>query len=218
MIGGALLEDLLEAALRGAVSPIERQSVAVLVAEDLDLQVPGLAAQLHHEDGRARYLRLHIGEGDPELLVVGGLADALSTAALGGFDHHWVADPVCACQRFLHRVDHGLHERLLWDRPLGCELSNEAIAAPRNWELRVLTRMPPARPDGVHALLLRNLADELHVGIVVHVLAGGNLHVGVRKADELCIRIEVVLRGHRNEGQYLLGAKLHEGPPPHRHD
>ena len=45
-------EDLLEAALRGAVSPVESDGVAVLVADDLDLQVSRAGHELHDEDGR----------------------------------------------------------------------------------------------------------------------------------------------------------------------
>ena len=42
-------------------------------------------------------------------------------------------------------------------------------------ELGLLRGMAPARPDGVHALLLRNLANHAHVGVVVRVLARGHL-------------------------------------------
>ena len=51
--GRRLLEDLLEAALRRAVAPVQRDGVAVLVADDLDLQVARAGHQLHDEDGRA---------------------------------------------------------------------------------------------------------------------------------------------------------------------
>ncbi len=48
-----LLEDLLEAALGGAVSAIQRDGVAVLVADDLHFQVSRAGHELHDEDGRA---------------------------------------------------------------------------------------------------------------------------------------------------------------------
>ena len=47
----AFLEDLLEPALGRAITPIKGSSVAVLIPHDLDLDVAGLGAELHHEHG-----------------------------------------------------------------------------------------------------------------------------------------------------------------------
>ena len=51
---------LLEAALGGAVAPVQRDGIAVLVADDLDLKVASAGAELHHEHGRARHLGLDL--------------------------------------------------------------------------------------------------------------------------------------------------------------
>ena len=59
--GGRLLDDLLVAALHRAVPPEQGDGVPVLVGQDLHLQVPRVLRQLHHEDGRARDLRLDLG-------------------------------------------------------------------------------------------------------------------------------------------------------------
>lgn len=59
-----LLEYLLEAALRAAVSPVERNGIAILVPDDLHLKMPSLRAQLHHEDRRARNLVLDLKRGE----------------------------------------------------------------------------------------------------------------------------------------------------------
>lgn len=51
-----LLENLLEAALRGAVAAVQRHRLAVLVPDDLHLDVPRAGAKLHEEDGRPDHL------------------------------------------------------------------------------------------------------------------------------------------------------------------
>lgn len=61
-----LLENLLEAALRGAVAPVERHRLPVLVPDDLHLDVPGAAAQLHQEDRRAHNFVGHLVCSDPQ--------------------------------------------------------------------------------------------------------------------------------------------------------
>ena len=39
------MAEALETALRGAISTVERPCVAILIAQDLNLQVPGLASE-----------------------------------------------------------------------------------------------------------------------------------------------------------------------------
>ena len=50
---GGLLDDLLVAALHGAVAPEEGDRVAILVREKLHLEMARLSGELHDEDGRA---------------------------------------------------------------------------------------------------------------------------------------------------------------------
>mmetsp|Transcript_92513 Transcript_92513/g.239531 ORF Transcript_92513/g.239531 Transcript_92513/m.239531 type:complete len:252 (+) Transcript_92513:3-758(+) len=79
----ALLENLLKAALRGAIAAVERNSIAMLVANNLHLDVPGALAQLHDEDRRARRrLVLHLWEVGHDLLLGVAHADAFATTAL----------------------------------------------------------------------------------------------------------------------------------------
>lgn len=68
--GWGLLNDLLMSPLDGAVSAKQGDGVAVLVGEDLDLQVTGMLGQLHDEDGRAGHLRLHLRMGIRHMIVV----------------------------------------------------------------------------------------------------------------------------------------------------
>lgn len=49
--GRGLLNDLLVSPLDGAVSAKQGDGVAVLVGQELDLQVTSVFGQLHHEDG-----------------------------------------------------------------------------------------------------------------------------------------------------------------------
>ena len=48
------LENLLEATLRGAIPAVKRDSVTVLITNDLHLQVTRLRTELHHEHRRTR--------------------------------------------------------------------------------------------------------------------------------------------------------------------
>mmetsp|Transcript_14024 Transcript_14024/g.25566 ORF Transcript_14024/g.25566 Transcript_14024/m.25566 type:complete len:231 (+) Transcript_14024:486-1178(+) len=54
--GWTLLEDLLEPTLRGTVTSVEGDGIAVLIAHDLDLDVTSVLAELHDEDGGANDL------------------------------------------------------------------------------------------------------------------------------------------------------------------
>merc|ERR1719201_1930894 len=60
------LEDLLEPPLRRTVTPAQRHTVAVLITDQLHLEMASRSAELHHEDRRTS----HLG---PDLLE-GGLA------------------------------------------------------------------------------------------------------------------------------------------------
>mmetsp|Transcript_92558 Transcript_92558/g.238967 ORF Transcript_92558/g.238967 Transcript_92558/m.238967 type:complete len:442 (-) Transcript_92558:210-1535(-) len=84
-------------------------------------------------------------------------------------------------------------------------------------ESRVLGGVAPAGPHGVHALLPSDLADQIHVGVVVHVLAGRHLHVGAGHAHELGVRVQVIARGHGDELEDVVHTRLREGPRPQRH-
>merc|ERR1719258_493228 len=87
-----LLEDLLEAALRRAVAPVQRDGVAVLVADDLDLQVPRAGHELHDEDRGTGLLVLDLRERRAQFFRVLAHADALAAAAFRSFEHDGVLD------------------------------------------------------------------------------------------------------------------------------
>ena len=59
--GGGLLDDLLVPPLDGAVPPKQGDGVAILVGQDLHLQVAGVLRQLHDEDRGAGDLSLDLG-------------------------------------------------------------------------------------------------------------------------------------------------------------
>mmetsp|Transcript_92516 Transcript_92516/g.239567 ORF Transcript_92516/g.239567 Transcript_92516/m.239567 type:complete len:559 (+) Transcript_92516:3-1679(+) len=85
-------------------------------------------------------------------------------------------------------------------------------------EIRVLRGVAPSRPDCVHLLGLRGLADEVNVRIVVHILARRNLHERVGQADELRVGVEVVAGRHDDKLEDLVEAQLEVGPLAHRED
>mmetsp|Transcript_13887 Transcript_13887/g.33108 ORF Transcript_13887/g.33108 Transcript_13887/m.33108 type:complete len:869 (-) Transcript_13887:356-2962(-) len=80
--GRSLLEDLLEAALGGAVTSVEGDGVAVLITDDLDLDVTCVLTELHEEDGRSDDLVGDLDVGVAEVVLVVDEADTLTTASL----------------------------------------------------------------------------------------------------------------------------------------
>merc|ERR1719183_759678 len=205
--GRALLEDLLEAALGGAVTAVEGDGVAVLITDDLDLDVTGVLTELHEEDGRSDDLVGDLDVGVAEVILVVDEADTLTTASLGGLDHDavLVANVLGGLDGLLDGAAGGLLEDLVGDGTLGVELGLERTVVgstvgsrPRDGgnagglgedvggdlvaedahdrpgradeldahllkgvgELGILRGVAPAGPDGVDALLLRDLGDD----------------------------------------------------------
>ena len=263
--GRALLEDLLEPTLGGAITSVESDGVAVLVTDDLDLDVTGVLTELHEEDGRADDLVGDLNVGVLEVLLVVDEADALTATALGGLDHDavLVADVLGGLDGLLDGAAGGLLEDLVGDGALVVELGLEGTvlgsavgATPGDGgnagglgedvggnlvaedahdgsgradeldahglegvgELGILRGVAPAGPDGVDAVLLGDLGDDVDVGVVVEVLAGGDLHKRVGQPHELGVGLEVLGGGHGDELDGVLVAQLHVGPLPHRQD
>mmetsp|Transcript_29724 Transcript_29724/g.95550 ORF Transcript_29724/g.95550 Transcript_29724/m.95550 type:complete len:470 (+) Transcript_29724:1674-3083(+) len=88
----ALLDDLLVAALDGAVAGVHRADVAVLVRQQLHLQVAGLGRELHREDGGPGHLPAHLREERLDVLLALHHADALPAPAPGRLEHDGVPD------------------------------------------------------------------------------------------------------------------------------
>ena len=74
------------ATLDGAVAAKEGDDVAVLVSNDLHLQVARARGEAHEEDGRAGDLGLDLAVSGAELHRLGNLADTLATTTLGSLD------------------------------------------------------------------------------------------------------------------------------------
>mmetsp|Transcript_32105 Transcript_32105/g.81797 ORF Transcript_32105/g.81797 Transcript_32105/m.81797 type:complete len:271 (-) Transcript_32105:669-1481(-) len=162
--GRALLEDLLEAALRRAVAPAEGDGVAVLVAHDLHLQVARTLAELHEEDGRAGHLAEHLRVGGAQGLLVLGHADALAAAALGRLEHDRVADAVGGCDGLFLRVDARGVELVEGDVAVLVEVGGHAVAVPRHRrDARLLRDEVGADLVAQHAHNRRGRPDEGHL-------------------------------------------------------
>ena len=91
-----LFDDLLVAALDGAVAHARSPDVAVAVGDDLDLDVAGIGDEPFEEDDgvaeRALGLTLGAFEGEFEFVLVVDLADTAATTTGAGLDDQRVAD------------------------------------------------------------------------------------------------------------------------------
>src|SRR6266498_65431 len=195
--GGRLLEHLLVPALDGALALAERDDVSMLVAEQLDLDVPRPldVALCEHAVVAERRLRLATRGLERIRQLVGRAHDAhpAPAAAGGGLEQEREAELVR-----LARLDHG-HARLARD-PLRLELV--AARAQRLWrgadphepgradslrEVRVLGEEPVAGMDRIRAGLL----GRAHVLLRVQVAPDVDCLVGLARVQ----RLAVVRRG-----------------------
>lgn len=125
--GRSLLENLLEAALGGAVTAVQGHGVAVLVPDDLNLEVASVLAQLHEEDGGAYDLVLHLNVSVPEVVLVVDETDAFTSSSFGRFDHDtvFVADFLGGLDGLLDSAARGLLEDVEGDGPFLVEVGLE---------------------------------------------------------------------------------------------
>ena len=111
--GGRILDDLLVAALHGAVTVIQVDHVAVVIGQDLDLHVLGAAQVLLDEDLVVAEGLLGLVDGLLELLGhVLGLVDdphTAAAAAVGSLQHDGIADLLSDLQGFLGGLDGVVH-------------------------------------------------------------------------------------------------------------
>mmetsp|Transcript_21960 Transcript_21960/g.54329 ORF Transcript_21960/g.54329 Transcript_21960/m.54329 type:complete len:606 (-) Transcript_21960:134-1951(-) len=127
-----LLENLLKATLGRAVTSAERHCVSILIANDLNLEMPGTLAQLHHKHGRSWHLCLDHFKIDPHFLVTCTHADTLTPAPLGRLKHNRVPNAIGSGDGLLHCGHHCLFEDLVWNGTLCSELRLESSTRPRN--------------------------------------------------------------------------------------
>ena len=107
--GAGLLDHLLVAALDGAVAHSRRPDVAVVVGDDLDLDVAGIGDKAFEEHDRVaeRALGLALRALECDFEFVGGehLADTAAAATTAGFDDQRVADGLCVPAGVLAGLD-----------------------------------------------------------------------------------------------------------------
>mmetsp|Transcript_5933 Transcript_5933/g.20770 ORF Transcript_5933/g.20770 Transcript_5933/m.20770 type:complete len:1684 (+) Transcript_5933:5712-10763(+) len=212
---GALLDDLLVAALHGAVAAVQADGIAVHVRHHLHLEVPGVRGQLLYEYRRAGHLRGNLREAGRHLLVVGHLADALAAAALARLDHARVAHALDAVQGVLHAVQRRLVEHVRRDGRAG---HREPRARPR-YDVHVTRLREEVRADLVaHRLhALRRGAQEYdavlaqrrgQLGVLRRVAPAGphrlGLHAPRHLDDELDV-VVVVAVGAAGDAHELVG-------------
>lgn len=214
---GRNLDHLLVAPLDRAVALVQVHQVAVLVAQQLDLDVPGAFHELLDE-------RLGVPEGGERLPAcllegvgeLGGLAHdphAPSPAAVGRLQDHRESDLFGQATSFLLVPDrllaaaHHRHPGALGDGPRrhlvaqllqrlhpGSHEDDPRVLA-RLRQVRVLRQEPVARVNGVHTVALRQRHDGLHVEVGLDRLARradlvGFVRLGAVQGEPVLVRVD----------------------------
>ncbi len=183
---GRLLDDLLVATLDGAVAHTWRPDIAVLVGDDLHLDVPGAGDQRLQEHAVVAEVPGRIGAsalvGSRQLAGLHDLSDAAATAAGLGLDDQRVPDAlrvILGLRDTLHATG-ATPRRHGHANPLGHQLGLDLVAEqPHRLGLRadecdaepvadfheagVLGDEPPAHPDSVGTALHQRA---LELGVV----------------------------------------------------
>mmetsp|Transcript_45621 Transcript_45621/g.89126 ORF Transcript_45621/g.89126 Transcript_45621/m.89126 type:complete len:429 (+) Transcript_45621:4278-5564(+) len=103
------------------------------------------------------------------------------------------------------------------DRPRGPDKFDSQLVQ-SVWQIGIFGSMSPPRPHGVNVILSGDPSDHVNVGVIVRVLPRGHLHEGIREADKLGVRADILGGGHRDELDALLVPQLHVGPLAHGED
>ena len=227
---GGDLDHLLVAPLDRAVALVQVHHVALLVGEDLHLDVLGVLDEALEEDGAVAEgvlrLRARLIEQPVQLLGRAHHAHAAPAAAVGGLDDQREADT----PRHLHGgvavldgllgARQGGHLRPLREFPgrglvahLGQQLGartdeGDAVVGTGAGELRILRQEPVAGMDGVHPLVERDVDDALDVQVgpdraLVRIELIGL--VGLRAMDGQAIFLRI--DGNGPDAELVGGAK-----------
>ena len=230
---GAFLDHLLVAALDGAIPLAQVDDVALVVAQDLELDVVRVLDELLDVDpgvaeGLLRLAARGVIAFDQRNVVVGH-AHPAPAAAGDGLDHDRVADPLGHRQRVLLVLHHAVragrrgHAGLLGQRPAdrlvlqrvhGARVradEPDVAALADVGEVGVLGQETVAGVDGIHVGDLGRADDPVNAQIA---LAGGRFADADGLVRQLHVhRVGVRLRidRHRADVQFLAGADDADG-------
>ena len=200
-----LLDHLLVAPLDRALALPEMEQVPVGIAQDLDLDVPRVLDELLDEDPvvaeTAPGFIATGGESLEGLLITSGNAQALSTAAGAGLDHHGITDVTRDPDRLVGRLDRFVPARNRADTGLcGKRLRGDLVAHRRDRAM--------LGPDEDEALLFDLLRESRVLG--QESIAGvDGLRPGLLRCSDDPLAHQIGLAtGSRPDGHGFIG-KLH---------
>ena len=233
MTGRPLLEELLVPPLERAVALSEVDAVAVGVAEDLHLHVPGVREIALEVDGRVAE---HRAGGRPcrdeRLLEVGRCGHhghAASAAPRGGLDDHGVADPAGDLPTLVdgaHRFDDPRQQREpgIGHEPARRRLVPHALHDVRRrtherqplaradlGEVRVLGQESVAGVDAVGTGPQRRLHDVGHVEVAAPWRGRSDVHRLVGQADDGGVAVGGRVHGDDLDAEFPAGPRDADG-------
>ena len=224
---GALLEGLLVLALHGALALSQADHLAVVVAEDLHLDVLDREEELLHVDRAVAEGGLRLGRGGEvghlDLLRAVHPADAAAAAARARLDEQGEADALglrLGLPDALHHVaagDDG-HARLAHGAPGGVLIAHllddlgvradEAQAAllAQGCELGILGEQAVSGVDGLAAGEHRRRNDGAHVEVALCRGRGPDADALIRQHDVQGVAVRLGVDGNGGNAHLLAGA------------
>ena len=232
--GGSVLNHLLVTALDGAVTVVQVDHVAVVIGQDLDLHVLGAPQVLFNKDLVVAEGLLGLVDGLLELLghvcFLINNAHAAATAAVGGLQHHGVANLLGHFHGFLHGLHGVVHTRdnghVGGDGDLlGGDLvahgvhavhggadEGDAVLFALGYQVGILSQEAVAGVDGVHVVLLGDLDDGIDVQVSVHGALARVQGIGlVRQGAEHGVLILLGVDGNGGDAQLIQCAEHTNG-------
>ena len=145
------------------ISDSLRDSVTVLITNDLHLQVTRLRTELHHEHRRTRNLRLDLLEVRAKLIFIRTHTDTLTSTTFGGLQHDRKTNTSRRLDALVDGSDHRLVENFIRNGTLLGQVGFETVTRPRDGRnLRSLRQNVRRNLITQHTHHRRSRADELH--------------------------------------------------------
>jgi len=122
-------DDLLMSSLDGTISTKERDIRAILIGQQLNLQMPSIPCHFHDKNRRARDFSHDLSIKTRELFRTINFSNTLSSTSLGSFDHDGISNAIGMRESFFSVVRTGFVIDVISDSDETCFVDDDFIDA-----------------------------------------------------------------------------------------